>query len=50
MHQIELLDDVRHVESRFGQFGGIVSVGAMRDLHQTYHWLRNHFGRTRWYC
>jgi hypothetical protein len=33
MHQIELLNDVCHVESHFGLFGGIVSVGAMRDLH-----------------
>jgi hypothetical protein len=21
----------------------------LHDLHQTYHWLKNHFGHTRWY-
>ena len=40
-----------HVESCFGPFGNSVSVGAryMRGLCQTYHWLRDRFGRTRWY-
>ena len=28
MHPMELLDDVDHVESRFGPFGDSVSVGA----------------------
>ena len=28
MHPIELLDDVCHLESRFGLFGDIVSFGA----------------------
>jgi hypothetical protein len=28
MHPMELLDDVRHVESRFGLFGDSVSFGA----------------------
>jgi hypothetical protein len=46
-HLIELLDDVRHVEPRFGMFGDNVSVGAMHDLHQTYHKLKNHFEHTR---
>ena len=48
---MELLGDVGHVESRFGLFGDGVSVGArqVHGLHQTYHRLRNHFGRTRWY-
>jgi hypothetical protein len=34
---MELLVDVRHVQSRFGSFGDNVSVGAryMHDLHQT---------------
>jgi hypothetical protein len=41
------LDDVRHVEPHYGLFGDSVSVGAMHDLHQTYHRLRNHFERTR---
>ena len=35
---MELLDDVGHVESHFGLFGGSVSVGARlgHALHQTY--------------
>ena len=47
---MELQDDVDNVESRFGPFGDSVSFGA-RQVHglcQTYHRLRNHFGRTRW--
>jgi hypothetical protein len=28
MHPMELLDDVRHMESHFGLFGDNVSVGA----------------------
>jgi hypothetical protein len=38
-HQMELLGDVCQVESHFGLFGDSVSVGAMPDLHQTYHRL-----------
>jgi hypothetical protein len=36
MHPMELLDDVRHVESHFGLFGHSVSVGArlVHDLHK----------------
>jgi hypothetical protein len=47
---MKLLGDVALVESRFGPFGDIVSVRArlVRGLRQTYHRLRNHFGRTRW--
>jgi hypothetical protein len=47
MHPMELLDDVHHVESRFGLFGDTFSVGArlVHDLHQTYHRLINHFER-----
>jgi hypothetical protein len=47
---MELLGDVCLVESRFGLFGDVVSVGAreVHSLRQTYHRLRNHFGRTRW--
>ena len=47
----ELQGDVGHVESRFGPFGDSVNVGG-RQVHgwrQTYHRLRNPFGRTRWY-
>jgi hypothetical protein len=47
---MELLGDVGLVESRFGSFRDVVSVGA-REVHslcQMYHRLRNHFGRTRW--
>ena len=47
---MELLGDVGHVESHLFLFGDSVSVGA-RLVHgfcQTYHRLRNRFGRTRW--
>ena len=49
MPSMELLGDVGHVESRFGLVGDSVSVGArqVHGLRQTYHQLRNHFGRTR---
>jgi hypothetical protein len=45
MHPMELLDDVRHVESYFGLFIDSVIVGArlVHNLHQTYHRLINHF-------
>jgi hypothetical protein len=45
---MELLDDVSHVESCFGPFGYSVSVSARKvhGLRQTYHRLRNRFGRT----
>jgi hypothetical protein len=48
---MELLGDVGHVESHFFLFGDSVSVGArlVHGLRQTYHRLRNQFGRTRWY-
>jgi hypothetical protein len=48
---MELLGDIYHVEFRFDQFGDSVSVGArkVRGLHQPYHRLKSHFGRTRWY-
>ena len=48
---MELLGDVGHVESHFFPFGDSVSVGArqVHGLRYTYHRLRNHFGRTRWY-
>ena len=40
-----------HVESRFGPDGDSASVDArqVHGLRQTYHRLRNRFGRTRWY-
>jgi len=45
---MELLDDVCHIESRFGPFEDIVSFGAryVHSLHLMHHSLRNHFGRT----
>ena len=48
---MERLGDVGHVESRFGLVGDGVSVGARWEhgLRQTYHKLRNSFGRTQWY-
>ena len=41
---------VGHVESYFDPFVHGVSVGAnlVRGLRQTYHRLRNRFGRTLW--
>jgi hypothetical protein len=51
MHPMELLVDVGHVKSHLFLLGDRVSVGArlVHGLCQTYHPLRNHFGRTRWY-
>ena len=48
---MELLGDTGHLESRFGPFGDGVCVGArqVHGLRQTYHRLRNRFGRTRWH-
>jgi hypothetical protein len=48
---MELLGDVGHVESHFFLFGDSVCVGArlVHSLRQTYHRLRNYFGRTWWY-
>ena len=48
---MELLGDVRLVESHFIPLGDRVSVCAIQvhGLRQTYHWLRNHFGCTLWY-
>ena len=48
MHPMELLDDVCHMESRFGLFRRSVSIGAryvhgLCLMHQS---LRNHFGST----
>jgi hypothetical protein len=47
---MELLGDVAYVESHFGPFTDDVGVGArlVHGLRQTYHRLRNHFGRTQW--
>ena len=51
MHPMELLDEVYHMESRFGPVGDSISFGAkymhgFRLMHQS---LRNHFGSTCWY-
>jgi hypothetical protein len=45
-----LVSDMCRVEFCFSPFGDNVSVSArqVHDLHRTYHWHRNHFGRTRW--
>ena len=45
-HPMELLGDVGHLDSRFFPFGDSVSFGARWVLRQTFHRLRNHFGRT----
>jgi hypothetical protein len=51
MHPMQLLGDEGHVQSHFGPFGDSVRVRAreVHGLYQTYHWLKNLFGRTRWY-
>ena len=48
---MEFLDDVCHMESRFGLFGDSVSFGArlVHDLCLMHNRLRNNFGRMRWY-
>jgi hypothetical protein len=45
MHQTELLDDMGHLKSCFGSFGGGVSVGArsVHGLRQMYHRIRKSF-------
>jgi hypothetical protein len=45
---MELLDDVCHMESRFGLFRNSVSFGAryVHGLRLMHHNLRNHFGST----
>ena len=51
MHPKELPGDMGLVEPHFFPYGHSFSVGLRKvhGLHQTYHQLRNHFGRTRWY-
>jgi hypothetical protein len=46
-----LQSDEAQVEARFGPFGDSANleVRLLLDLRQTYHRLRIHFGRTRWY-
>jgi hypothetical protein len=45
-----LLSDEAQVEARFGPFGDSANLGEgwVHGLHQMYHRLGNHFGRTRW--
>jgi len=51
MHPMKPLDDMCHMESRFGLFGDSVNSVAIlvHSLHLMHHSLRNHFGRTYWY-
>jgi hypothetical protein len=46
-----LLGEEAQVEASFSPFRDGVGVGArtVHGLCQTYHRLRNHFGRTQWY-
>jgi hypothetical protein len=48
-HPMELLGDVDHVKSCLSLIGDGVSIGAreVHGLRETYHRLRNYFGRTR---
>ena len=48
MHPMDLLDDVGHMESRFGLFRNNVSFCArfVHGLRLMHHSLRNHFGST----
>jgi hypothetical protein len=45
-----LLGDEAQVEARFGPFGDSATLDArlVHDLHQTYRWLGNSIGGTRW--
>jgi hypothetical protein len=47
---MKLLGDMGVVESHFGPFGDNITIGArlVHGLRQTYHRLRNCFGRTGW--
>ena len=51
MHPMELLDDLCHMESRFGLFRNSASFGAryVHGLRLMHHSIRNHFGSTCWY-
>ena len=49
MHPMELLDNVCHMESRFGLFRNCVSFVARYVHGLRRHSLRNHFGSTCWY-
>jgi hypothetical protein len=46
-----LLGDEAQVDARFIPFGDSAYLDArlVHGLRQTYQWLRNRFGRTRWY-
>ena len=48
---MELVDDVRRMESLFGLFRNSVSFGAryVHGLCLMHHSLRNHFGSTFWH-
>ena len=45
-----LLGDEAKVKARFGPFGDSSNLDTIwvHGLCRTYHWLENHFGRTRW--
>jgi hypothetical protein len=47
-----LQGDEAQVEARFGLFGDSANLNArwVHNLRETYHRLRNNFGRTRWYA
>jgi hypothetical protein len=47
---MELLADLCRVESHFSAFGDSANIDArlVHGLCETYHRLKNHFGRTRW--
>ena len=51
MHPMELLDDVCHMESRFGLIRNSVSFSAryVHGLRLKHYSLGNHFGSTCWY-
>ena len=51
MHSMVLLGDEAQVEDRFGLFGDSAKLDGrlVHGLRQTYHRLRNRFGRTRCY-
>jgi hypothetical protein len=48
---INLLGDVGQWEDHLGMVGDSVNLFTRKvhDLRRMYHWIRNHFGHTRWY-
>jgi hypothetical protein len=46
---MEFLGHEAEVEAYSGPFGDSANLDEVHGLRQTFHMLRNRFGRTRWY-